>query len=311
MRVLVTGASGFLGRHVVAQLRASGADVIALSRQPRVSMHGEVCTTLMRPDDAVEVVRVVEQAAPQLILHLAGLSSATTVAELYVANAVFASHLLDAAAALKPSPTVVLAGSAAEYGPVQDAELPVSESYACRPVSSYGISKYAQTLHGLAAASRGLPVVVARIFNPIGPGMSATLALGSFARQVAGIGDTGGVLRTGDLDVERDFIEAGEAARLLIGLGGVAGASGEVVNICTGRGWNLGDVTRRLIELSGVPIHLEFDIARKGNSTFSRFCGDPAKLKRLGFEPALPDMDAVLAAMLADARSQLDVVPAP
>lgn len=304
MRALVTGGSGFLGGYVVAQLRAAGAEVTSVSRQQRVSRHGEICKSLARPEDSGEVARLVAESRPELILHLAGLSSAPSLSDFYVGNTVFAANLLDAAAAQQCAPIVVLAGSAAEYGPVPDADLPVRESYACKPNSPYGISKYAQSLHGLAAASRGLRVVIARIFNPIGAGMSANLALGSFARQLAQLGKSGGSLRTGNLDVERDFIEVSEAARLIIALGSTPDAAGEVVNVCTGLAWNLFEVTSRLIELSGLSVTLEFESARQGNSTSSRFLGDPGKLKALGLAPAIPDMDTVLTAILAGAQRQ-------
>jgi nucleoside-diphosphate-sugar epimerase len=307
MRVLVTGASGFVGNCVVEQLTERGAEVVTVGRYPRAAdaSHSAIGGhhVLHRPDDAAEVKARVTEIAPQCIIHLAGSSSAPSIADLYRVNTIFAANLLEAAAVVKPNPHVVLVGSAAEYGPVPDADLPVVETFPCRPNTAYGITKLAQTLHGLNAAATGLPVTIARVFNPIGPGMSTSLALGSFADQIARLSSTGGTLHTGDLDVERDFIDVREAGRLLVELALSAAGQGGIVNVCTGLGSQLLDLTQRLIACSGTPLQLRYESSRTGNSNVRRFVGSTAKLKSLGLSVARPDFDTLLPAMLARAQS--------
>jgi Nucleoside-diphosphate-sugar epimerases len=260
---------------------------------------------LTRADVPAEMEALVSEIAPQCIIHLAGSSSAASIADLYRVNTIFAANILKAAALLRSSPHVLLVGSAAEYGPVPDADLPVTETFPCQPNTAYGITKLAQTLHGLASAAAGLPVTIARVFNPIGPGMSSSLALGSFADQIASLPSSGGTLRTGDLDVERDFVDVREASRLLIELALNPVAQGEIVNVCTGIGSRLLDVTQQLIACSETPVQLQYESSRTGNSNVRRFVGSPAKLESLGLSVAHPDFDILLPAMLLRAQAKV------
>jgi nucleoside-diphosphate-sugar epimerase len=305
MRVLVTGASGFVGRAVLNELRKRGLEAVAVSRTVLPGVTGEAARLLSDPSDAAELRDLLLSVEPQIVLHLAGVATAPTYSDLYEANVVFAANLLDAALAVPRKPRVLLAGSAAEYGPVAAALQPVREDVACRPNTAYGASKLAQTSHAFVAASRGLPVVVARLFNPIGPGMPKSLALGSFAHQIARMGKSGGVLATGDLDVVRDFMDIRTAAKLLVDLSLTTEASAEVVNICTGEGLRLLDLTQRLIAVSGVPVELRHDESRRGNSDVRAFVGDPSKLKALGLQPEASHMDSILEAILRSAREEI------
>jgi GDP-4-dehydro-6-deoxy-D-mannose reductase len=304
MRVLVTGASGFVARAVLRRLHALGLEAFAVSRHSRTSVAGEQCVVLSRPDDASAVLETMRSVDPQVVIHLAGISAATNYLELYRANVVFAANLLDAAAAMSIAPKVLLTGTAAEYGAVSEAHLPVTEEHACRPNSAYGISKLAQTNHGLAAAMNGLPVVVARLFNPIGAGMPASLALGSFAEQIARMGRQGGVLTTGDLDVLRDFIDVDVAAAALVEVALKHSGLGEIVNVCSGHGQSLLELTQRLIDVSGVNVTLRYDALRRGNSNVRSFIGDPGRLQALGFAIPPPVTDALLVRILDSARAQ-------
>lgn len=305
MRVLVTGATGFVGRAVLDELRARGLETVAVSRTERPAVAGEARRLLSNPGDATEVRDLLLSVEPQIVMHLAGVSTAPSYGDLYEANVVFAANLLDAALAMPRRPRVLLAGSAAEYGPVAAALQPVREDVACRPNTAYGASKLAQTSHAFVAASRGLSVVVGRLFNPIGPGMPKSLALGSFAHQIAALGTRGGVLATGDLDVVRDFIDVRIAAKLLVDLSLMQDAPAEVVNVCTGEGQRLLDLTRRLIAVSGVPVELLHDESRRGNSDVRVFIGDSSRLKALGFHAGPSDMDAVLEPILHSARKEV------
>ncbi|BEP44987.1 MULTISPECIES: NAD(P)-dependent oxidoreductase [Variovorax] len=305
MRVLVTGASGFVGRAVTDVLNSRGFDAIGVSRIERSDPGRAAMRVLSDPGNVAEVRELLSHAQPQIIMHLAGVTSASSNRALYDANVVFAANLMDAALTMTHRPRVLLAGSAAEYGPVPTELLPVREDFACRPNTPYGASKLAQTNHAFMVAERGLSLVVARLFNPIGPGMPKSLALGSFAQQIAQMDARGAVLTTGDLDVVRDFMDVRIAAELLVELALNSTSHAEVVNVCTGHGRRLLELTHKLIEISGVPVRLQRDDARRGNSDVRAFVGDPSKLKSMGLNPDGSDMDAVLKAILQDARDEI------
>src|SRR5262249_54724185 len=150
---------------------------------------------------------------------------------LYQANVLYAAELIEAALVSNCHPTVVLVGSAAEYGrPIRSNGI-VRENDCCSPMTAYGISKLAQTHHGLAAAVRGLPVVVARLFNPIGTGSTQATALGNFVAQIAAMGPQGGILKTGPLGAVRDFVDVAVAAKVLAELATLPEAIGQVINL--------------------------------------------------------------------------------
>jgi GDP-4-dehydro-6-deoxy-D-mannose reductase len=132
--------------------------------------------------------------------------------------------------------------------------------------------------------------------------MPGHLALGSFARQIAGMGPEGGTLLTGDLDAERDFLLAADAARILLDLILLPAASGQVVNLCSGHPTSLRLLTERLIAASGRPVRLRRDAARQGITGMARHYGSAERLRGLGFAPPLPDTDRIAAEILAPLR---------
>ena len=297
MRALVTGAGGFLGRHVLAELAARGIEAVTLGRgDPSDSVPGQAHRIPDLGDEAA-ITAVLAGVAPDLVFHLAGTAAAEPLEEAYRVNVLFAARLLGAVRRLPRPPRILLAGSAAEYGPMDETQLPVREDAACRPVSVYGITKLAQTLHGLAAAAE-LPVVVARLFNVIGGAMPGHLALGAFAAQIRAMPATGGVLRTGPLARERDFVEAEPTAALLLELLRDPRAEGRVVNICSGQPTSLADLTAALLRAAGRPVEIQEAPGRAGNSDMIRHWGSAALLQSWGYRLAPPDADRVAGMLL-------------
>ncbi|MGO4707147.1 NAD-dependent epimerase/dehydratase family protein [Microvirga sp. 2MCAF38] len=304
MRAVVTGASGFFGRHLLVELHQRGVETLAVNRREDVVCCATQQVVLAGGAEVTDIFEVLQSASPTMVFHLAGRTSAPSVADLYRANVIYAANLLQAAEKLPSPPVVVLAGSAAEYGYVPPDKFPVSEDWPCRPATPYGITKLAQTHHGLAAFEKGVPVVVARLFNIIGPGMPEHLALGSFAAQIAGMGNAGGILRTGDLDSERDFLDVTEATRLIVDLAFTSRISGNVVNVCSGYGLNLAELTDALVRISGIPVKIMQSRASHGTNPLRRFIGDPTKIRSLGLSPSLPRFEDVLFGILSEARKR-------
>jgi nucleoside-diphosphate-sugar epimerase len=297
VKALVTGAGGFLGSHVVARLSELGFASFSLGRGQPAGVAADRAFALRDPGDAAAIEAALREIQADLVFHLAGTASAESLEDAYRVNVLFGAHLLRAARQLSAPPRILLAGSAAEYGPMAEHALPVAEDAPCRPVSPYGITKLAQTLHGLAAAAEQ-PVVVARLFNVVGGGMPAHLALGAFAAQIRAMPEEGGTLRTGPLARERDFVEAAPTAAVLVDLLRDSRAAGRVVNICSGRPTSLAALTAALVAAAGHPVQIQEAAGRVGNSDMVRHWGSAALLESLGYHLAPPDAERVARALL-------------
>ncbi|MBX6311776.1 MAG: NAD(P)-dependent oxidoreductase [Isosphaeraceae bacterium] len=253
---LVTGGSGFLGRHLLAALRASApssVEVVALGRRPPADWPAEA---FLRADldDLPALARLAADLAPEVVFHAAGLTPPAAPHLFYKANTGMTANLLAALRACGRSVRVVLAGSAAELGPVPVEDLPVAEDYPCRPADAYGLSKWAASYLGRTMRPP-LEVVTARIFNPIGPGLPPTQALGRFAAKLAEPGPDPLRLVVGDLDSRRDFLDIRDVAVAMIALAH-RGHAGLVYHVGSGRSRRVGEGLDDLIQRSGRSIEV-------------------------------------------------------
>jgi GDP-4-dehydro-6-deoxy-D-mannose reductase len=262
---LVTGATGFVGHYVLDALKArntepsnTGTRVVVLGRRrPPDWPEGDfVCTDLT---DAANVREAIAQISPDFVIHTAGRTPPAPDEDLYRANFWATMHLLTALRSSHKAVRVVLAGSAAELGPVETKDLPVDEAHAGYPTTAYGRSKLLATAAGLA--ERGpLDVVVARVFNPIGPGMPASHAFGRFADRLTDPGSDPLDLEVGDLDARRDFVDVRDVAHAMIAVA-LHGQSRLVYNVGTGRSRRVGEGLDRLIQLSNRSVRVRIDPA--------------------------------------------------
>ena len=291
--ILVTGAAGFAGRHLLAHLRASAADtrVLAWSRQP----HADDSHIHWRQVDITDkhaVHQAITDARPARIVHLAGSphvgqSWRNSLLPLQT-NVLGTHHLLEAVRLHSPESRVVVVTSAMIY---QASAAPLTEDAPLVPSSPYGLSKLAQDQLALAAAhDDGLQVVVARPFNHFGPGQDPTFALPSFARQIALIeaGLAPAVLRVGNLDAERDLTDVRDVVDAYVRLLD-RGRAGRPYNICTGTAHRIGDLLDRLMALARVPVSRTVDPERLRPSDLPRLVGDSTRIHtELGWAPRRP-----------------------
>jgi GDP-4-dehydro-6-deoxy-D-mannose reductase len=296
---LVTGGNGFVGRQVVEVL-ASGeagdpsAEVILLGRRrpPRVREYHFIEADLTEPEGLRASLRGI---APDFVIHTAGKTPPAPDEELYRANFWSTTHLLGALRSLNRPMRVVLAGSAAELGPVDAAHLPVAEDYSADPAEAYGRSKWMATRSGLAERPP-LEVVSARIFNPIGPGTPATQALGAFATRLAEPGPDPLDFPVGPLAPRRDFVDVRDAARAMIALAN-RGRPGQVYHVGTGESRAVGDGLDLLVELSGRAVRMREDPAllrrtgpKDSRANIGRIAAETGWEPRIGFEQSLRDL---------------------
>jgi GDP-4-dehydro-6-deoxy-D-mannose reductase len=314
MRVLLTGANGFVGRHLRAALEARGHAVVAAG-QARDG--GDALPLDLR--DAANVRGVVDVARPDAVAHLAAQAFIpAAIADPWYTHDVNAGgtlRLLEAIRAARAdgasNPRILVTGSADVYGPQPREAYPVAENTTLHPTNPYAASKIAAEAYALAAAAAyRMDVVVTRAFNHIGPGQDRRFAVASFALQLARIAAGGDpLLRVGNLDTERDFLDVRDvvAAYVLLLEGG--GAAGEVYNVASGRAVSMKEVLRQLVTIARVGVEIRDDPERLRPADIPRMAGDPAKLRAAtGWEPAIP-LPAALRAVYADARERVAADP--
>ncbi len=290
MKAMITGSSGFIGSRLAAHLADQGVSVEKV-RHPALGR------------DYSDIGNVVSKIKPDIIFHLAGTYQSPRSSEMIEANCLFAAKLLDALRLQEIKCRIVMMGSAAEYGPVEESALPIRENHPARPETLYGICKLSQTLIGIAFAKGGMDVVIARTFNALGVGMPEFLSIPGFARQLRDIrsGKKPPVLKTGNLDTCRDFISVDSCVRALWLLGTANEASGRIVNICSGISRSIRSIVNRMIEITGLPVRMETDPTRMRRSDPGNNYGDPSLLRSLtGYVPILNDaeLDEILNGLL-------------
>ncbi len=317
MRVLVTGASGFVGGHLVEHLADSGDLVVGLSASGRWPADLAHLDRLARiePCDlaniaADDLADLMTRKAPEAIYHLA--AQANPQASLadprgtWALNLGGALNLLEAVKTSGVKARVVLVGSGVCYGNPGAEHQPVTESCPLRPNNPYSASKAAADLLGVQYfLSHGTDVVMARPFNHAGPRQSSTYVLSALARQVAEV-EAGQKPRVevGNLEIVRDFTDVRDVVRGYRLLA-ERGTPGEIYNLGTGLGTKLADALTTLASLSGRPVEVFVDPARVRPVDQPLLIADPSKLRAsTGWSPRY-SMDQTLADMLSYWRTSL------
>lgn len=303
VRTLITGAGGFAGQHLIRDLLDQGGQVFGGTLgggEPcgGVLSQAEIARVSWLPLDVTSdgsVAEALEQARPNRVFHLAaqssvGASFADPLAT-WNANATGTARLLYATARLPQRKLRVLVVSSAEvYGAVPEAEQPIPEQRSPVPINPYAASKAAAEMIALqVATTHGVEVVIARSFTHTGPGQDERFALAGFAEQLVRMhkGLTEPVLRVGNLSARRDYLDVRDAVRAYQRLLDF-GANGTVYNVCSGEAHELADLVETLVTLSGTGARIQVDPDRFRPADIPLLCGDPQRIRALGWSPAIP-----------------------
>jgi len=302
VKVLVTGAGGFAGGHLVECLL--GGEVIAT---PEAVWGCDLATTpppylpptvrwlaadLRQPEAARQVI---ETGRPDRIYHLAAQAFAgdswANPWPLLETNLRSQVNLCEAVLAAHVEPRILVVGSGEAYGRVTAADLPINENCPLRPYNPYGVSKVAQDLLGYQYhLSRGLAVVRVRPFNHLGPRQSRLFVAPAFAAQIAAIeqGRQPPIIRVGNLEARRDFTDVRDMVRAYV-LALERCTPGEAYNIGAGRSYGIRQLLEMLLSLSSVAITVETDPQRLRPAEVPETVCDASKFRACtGWTPQIP-----------------------
>jgi GDP-4-dehydro-6-deoxy-D-mannose reductase len=313
--VLVTGAAGFAGSHLLDLLErpeGGGRPVVAWRRPgERLPAPPTGALATWREIDVLdrEAVRsAVNADRPALVYHLAGIAhvggSWDRSGQTLEVNVLGTYFLLEALARLDPMPRVLVTGSALVY---RDHDRAIAESDAIGPGSPYGLSKLAQELTAAHVADElGVPVLLTRPFNHIGPRQDPSFFTASVARQIAMIeqGLSEPVLAVGNLEGHRDLTDVRDTVRAYHAIA-ERGTPRRAYNVCAGQAYRVGDILERLLGIARVPIEVRRDPARYRPHDSPLVLGDRARVTgELGWAPAIP-MERTLADLLGYWRERV------
>jgi len=289
MRILVIGASSFIGGHLRRVAAADGHTVLTAGRS---RADGWSLRLDLVADPADRVQSLIASAAPDVVVNCAGATAGS--ADVLAAANITAVHTLVTALlgfADQEAPRLVHIGSAAEYG-AADADaagLPVAEDADPRPASVYGVTKLGGTRLVQLARTAGLDAVVLRMFNVVGAGAPGDSLPGAVASQLRQLGPhaRGGSIKLGPLDAVRDFVDARDAVDAVLAAAAAPALPRDVLNVGSGVAVQARELVRRLIAVAGLDVTVHEDSA--GSARTAALAAQPADISRaktdLGWRP--------------------------
>jgi GDP-4-dehydro-6-deoxy-D-mannose reductase len=293
--ILVTGAAGFAGSHLLDLLISEGKPVVAWARPGGRPPHREHALVEWRTVDTLDrdAVRAeIARSGPATVFHCAGAAhvgaSWDDRTRTFESNILATHYLVDAVRVKRRSARVLIPSSAAVY---KSSTLPIAESHDLAPASPYALSKLGQEIFARSMLRvDGIDIVVARAFNHLGPRQEPAYVASSIARQLARIeaGQSKPLLEVGNIEAQRDLTDVRDtvrAYRLLV----EKGRHGIPYNVCSGRACSIRELVRQLVQLSGVRVEIRTDSSRYRPNDSPMVLGNPTRLRNeTGWSPEIP-----------------------
>ena len=305
-KLLVTGGGGFVGTRLIAALRAKRPDLRVIAPPgPEVGAAG------LDVADPAAMEHTVAEAVPDAVIHLAAVAAVTDSEKdprrAWRVNLDGTLNLVTALRRHSPRARLLHVSSGEVYGASAAEGEPLDERALLQPLNPYAASKAAADLLVRQEAANGLPAVVMRPFNQVGPGQSPAFAMPSFARQIARIeaGLQAPTLTVGALDEARDFLAVDDVIDAYMETLGADVFGGEAFNVASGRALRIGDMLDRLLSMSSARIEVRVDPHRLRRAPLAVIVGDAAKLRQaVGWTPRRA-VDDMLAAVLDHERLRI------
>lgn len=303
-KVLITGATGFVGTHLTEHLSTyNELELFGTSLTSQDNINSKIQIEKIDLKNAQEVADLVNKIKPDQVYHLAAFTSPGdsfgNPTSVVLGNIEIQMNLLNAIKNTDiPDSRILVVTSGEVYGMVSAGELPLAEKSALRPVNPYAVSKVAQDFLGLQySLSYKMDIVRVRPFNHTGPGQSPSFVIPAFAKQIAEIekGQKEPVIRVGNLAAKRDFTDVRDIIRGYVMLM-EKGIASEVYNIGSGKSYSISEMLNKLLSMSQKEIKVEEDQSRMRPIDVADIYCDYSKLNSLtdwkpeiGIEKTLQD----------------------
>lgn len=288
-RVLITGASGFIGNSLLKELQHRGCIVLGLTFSNNKESDNIKCVNLL---DKVSVKKTISEFMPDKIIHLAAIANVNhnDFSEIYKVNIIGSEILLDSVYEICPSHiSVMLASTAGVYGNQKYDYL--HERLPMKPVNHYSYSKMVMEM--LARQYEDdIKIHIIRPFNIIGAGQTESFLIPKIVRHFF---DKKNILKLGNIDSIRDYVEVKKCAWMIAELMMKDHKDPFTLNLCSGLGWSGHDVLDCLTEISGYRPKIEISNQYIRKNEVWRLVGEPSLLaQHLGQRLNLPDLKTIL-----------------
>lgn len=281
MKIIVTGADGFVGQHLVELLKksnppAGGDKVFGLDRnQADITNYGSV-------------KKYLEKIKPDQVYHLAGFASGAGKDKklIFDVNVNGTINVLKALKEIGKPVKVLLASTAYVYGNTPKC---ASENSKTDAKSFYDKSKLKMEKEVIKYANQDIQIVITRASNHTGPGQKLGFVVSDFCSQIVEANPPAGggeIIEVGNLDAERDLFDVRDVVRAYK-IVMEKGKSGEIYNIGTGKTVSVKDILNELIKISGKKISYKIDKSKMRKSDISKNCVNPSKISKLDWKPKI------------------------